>query len=418
MNQASIEPLSSETWEWDKWKQELNHLDESNTPLRINVCHAGVHVYHGDLLLHTFMGIGAVLGVCISHKGEWLVVVAHDTVETTLYLYEMKTMTLSWEECLHVHEVWWFVERPFDLQFSPDDSKILVMHNEDPMALDSVTFCVVFHTMDGSAFLNPTHRDSSNLAQKAFFGQDLLLAPGFCLQPGNVDFCVVNLEKMGGNGELERGIYVNIESDIIGKVVRLHGWRADTNKVVIICVKTKEIYLHIYDGGDGQDSVDLVESYEVNAEEEVINSGVSLDGTLLALMVESEGEGYWLLVFRVGDLELGDQMLISDEYTMYLQTMSDQPLIVDTTNNTVTVYCRDSILMIYLEDNRVERRLFQTPCIAFSDGDNFFSQNLKKEKTLSLMMAFHERLGTKSMLGCVDADVVRRMIIPETYGLR
>ena len=417
MNQAPVETLRSGTFEWDKWQTQLNHLDEINTPIRVNFCDLGVSVYHGDVQLGSITGYWVVLGAGISHKGEWLVVVAHDYLETTLYLYDTNTMTLSWEQSLQVHEAGWN-KGSCDLHFSPDDSKILYMHNFDPFELISATLCAIFHTNDGNEFVNSGMRDSTNLAVKAYFGQDVLLAPGWYINPGYIDFCVVDLKKRGEDGDLEAGISVDIESDIVGKVVRLHCWRADTNKGVIVCVKIKEISLHTYDGGTGEDSLLLVDSYQVNAEEEVINSGVSLNGELLALMVQSEGDGYWILVFSVGDLVLQEQMEIRDEDNTHLQNMVDQPMIVDTTNNTVTVYCRNSILVFYLEDNRVERRLFQTPCIAFSDGDNFFSENVKKEKAVSLMMAFHQRLGATSMLGCIDADVVRRMILPETEGLR
>jgi hypothetical protein len=420
MNQTPITTLRSETFEWDKWQQQLHHIDESNIPMRVNFDQNGARVYHGDDLIGTFMDNphrGVVFGVCISHKGEWLAMVAHNKnwLETTVYLYDMKTMTLSWEECFETHESEWYewYGGAYDLHFSPDDSKILVMHNEDPLELDSSMFCAIFHTNDGRPFTKPAFRDSTNLSVKAYFGQDILLAPGWDMQPGSIDFCIIDLNKRGEDGELEAGIYMDIESDIVGSVIRLHGWRADSSKFVIVCVKNQEIYMSIYDGG----MVDVVSSYQVNEDEKVINSGVSLDGTQLAIMLQSANDGYWMVLLGVEDLKPLEQVQMSTEYNMHLQTMIDQPMIMDTKNNTVTVYCRDVILMLYLEDNHVECRVFQTLCVAFSDGDNIFSEGIKKEKALSLMMAFHERLGTKSMLGCVDADVVRRMIIPETYGL-
>ena len=436
-------------------KTELDLMHHFNEPIGVRFTPDAVEVWHNNQQLTRIPQVGALV-VKISHEGELVAVIT----PTRLTMWNIKANIFLWQMEL----------RPpacgtsgHNLQFSKDDTQLLMTSymlmlapmdpilNIRPLSFTDTTLeCDIFDVGDGSEIIERTKMDSAKMANKFSFDlNSFLLTSGFDIgnpqQHDLIDFKIVDLNKTGVHGEIDDGVDVRRfherDEHTHGSVLRLIARRIDHESIFILCVRSNGGTIYIYN--DVTFNVSPVGSFYIDPfddERVIMNAGLSSDRKLIAILIEDDDRKTSMAFYDVEKMMNRFRLTVDDsddddnyddafddKYDHFdvqvhddllLNPLIDREIFVSSKHMNATIYRTNSITTVFLDQQRVTKKILRQSCVSYSDPVNFVTQKIKQTISMAVCMGLHKRLGQGSNLSWLDEEMIRTIMDMSFHTLK
>jgi hypothetical protein len=424
---------------------DIDPMSPFNEPIRVGFTGNLIEVWHNGRSIAKFRVNGDVLMAKISHRGEFLAILTRDK----LMMYEVRINFLSWAKPNKIPATVNLEESGHKLQFSSDDTKIMISSNYQENSSnyhDDLVVVEIRSVVGGKRIIKASTRPQDKRANRFSFDLNSdLLVPGVNIG-GEIedddpdgsedenrilieDFHIVSLENMTCNDELEEGNSVSrqFESpyDEHGSVVRLIARHCGGNDILVLCVRTNGATIYEYNT-ESKQPVAVGTLYIEPAEGVIVNGGISTDQSLIAMLRRSpEGDSEFAFYdvesmksrFRPTGTSDEDRDKIDwensaehvefpDNGNIVANALIDPEIVVNSKRQNAIVYCANSISCVF-KDGRVMQKRLDGFCATFSLPDNWLSEMVKEKAALALGMGLHARLAQNSSMRYLDEELLR-----------